>query len=115
MHADPQADALVGRRCGVAQADPRLDRNGGLDRAQGAAEFDQCPIPGELDDTPASTRHLGIEQLAADGLERPERGLLVARHQTAVADHVGSEDGGEATVHDSAYRSFDRTTLAHCT
>ncbi len=42
---------------------------------------------------------LGLDKFSAKCLERRERASLVGSHEAAIADNVGSEDGGQLAFH----------------
>src|SRR5262245_47730337 len=57
------------------------------------------PISGVLDNPPAVLSDLGIDQGAQVILELGVRALFVQTGQAAVASHIGSQDGGKASLY----------------
>ncbi len=75
-----------------------LKRDGALDGVDGAGEVHEDPIAHQLDDTAMVRGDDRLKDFLAAGLERGEGAGLVHLHETAVADHVGSQDRGEAAL-----------------
>ncbi len=92
MDADAELDAAIFRHSGAAfgHAGLHLDRAAhGVDHA---AKFDQEPIAGALDDTPAMGGYCWIDEITAQPPEPRQGALLVGAGEPAVADDVGDQD-----------------------
>ena len=74
-----------------------LDR--AAQRIDDAGELDQQAVAHCLDQPTAIGGDLRLEDLLQVGLEAGARALLVDLAQTAIADDIGDQDGGEATLH----------------
>src|SRR5207247_4798418 len=81
---DPELDAAVGRIDGVALRHRLLHRDGAAHRVDDAAELDQHPVAGGLDDATLVLGDAGIDQLIAVSLKTRERAFLVLTDQPAV-------------------------------
>src|SRR5262245_50732846 len=98
IDADAQADALVlgNRRFALRHALLRGDGAGhGIDDA---AELAQRSIAHELDDAATVLGDQRLDEALAVLLQTLERARLVALDQPRIADHVGRQNGSEATV-----------------
>ena len=98
INPDAEGDApVLGRLC-VAVGHRALDLDGASDRIDDAREFDERPIASQLHGAAAVLFHLGVDELAAMGLQAGERPLLVRAHQARIARHIGGENGGQPAV-----------------
>ena len=98
VDADAEVDALVGGDIGVALGHPALHRDGAAHRIDHAGEFDQHAVAGRLDDPPAMVSDRGIDQLAAQCLQRSQRAFLVHPDQPRIARDIGGKDRGETAL-----------------
>src|SRR5260370_40597248 len=64
-----------------------------------ARKFDENAVSGGLDDAPTVLRNLRVHQFATAGLEACESAFLVSAHESAVASHIGGQDGGDLAFH----------------
>ena len=104
------------RHAGVAQRHLALHLDRAAHRVDDAGELDQQAVAGGLDDAAAMLGDLGVDQFAAERLQRRERAFLVRAHQPRVAGDIGRQDRRQPPldplsprVHDgdaSAIRSF---------
>jgi len=95
IDANPERNAIAGGLVCVSRRHCTLN----VDRAaQGgirAAEFDQHPIAGGLDDAPAVFVDLGVEQGCANLAQARYRPRVVVLHVPAESDDIGNENGDE--------------------
>jgi hypothetical protein len=61
-------------------------------RIDDAGELDEQPVAGGLDDAPLVVGDAGIDQLAAQRLERGQRALLVLPDQPRIAGDIGGQN-----------------------
>ena len=83
---------VVRRRHALLQ----FDRAG--DRVDRTGELDQHAVAHDLDDAAVMLGDQRIQDALTPLLQRRQRARLVLLHQSAVADHVGGKDGGEAAL-----------------
>ncbi len=95
MDADAEFDAAVDGHAGVALDHAVLHLDGAAHRVDHAAELDQSPVAGPLDDATVVDGDGRVDQVAAQSPQPRERALLVRAGKPAVADHVGGEDRGK--------------------
>jgi hypothetical protein len=95
MNADAELDALVRRDAGIAvdQAILHLDR--AAHRVDHAAELDDEPVAGALDDAAVMHGDRRVGEVAAQKAQTRKYALLVGAGETAEADDIGGEDGGD--------------------
>ena len=84
---DSEDDSLV-----VTSGHRVLDRDGATDGVDDAGELGQEPIAHRLNDAAAVLGDRGVDHLGAARLEARQRPRLVGADESAVADHVGTED-----------------------
>ncbi len=60
-----------------------------------ARKLDKDAVSGGLDDAPTVLRNLRVHQFATAGLQACESAFLVSSHESAIASHIGGQDGGE--------------------
>ncbi len=95
VDADPVIDALLRRQAGVALGHADLDFDCAAHGVDHAAELDEDPVAGALDDAAAVHRDRRIDEVAP---KRPQPGqspFLVGLGEPAVPRHVGGEDRRE--------------------
>ena len=89
VDSDAKFDAALRRKVGVASDHRVLHFVRAADRVHDAAELDDRPVPGALDD-PAVMRGDGrVDQVGAQFAEPRKRALFVGAGQPAIADDVG--------------------------
>ena len=99
VHADAKPDSpIVGMLCVVLGHLP-LDGRGTLYGIDDAGELDQRAIAHELDDAAMEFFYCRIDQFSAARLEPRQCADLIVPHEAAVADHVGSKNGGQPSFH----------------
>jgi hypothetical protein len=69
--------------------------DGEAHRVHDTGELHQRAVAHQLDHPAMMLGRLGLDQLSAKGLEGREGTRLIGRHQAAVADDIGGEDGGK--------------------
>ena len=108
VDADPELEPPVLGQLAISGCQLLLD----LDRAScgfdGTRELGQHAVPGAADDPAVAAGDQRVHLLPIR-IQGAERSFLISRHQTAVALHVGTEDGRELTL--DAKRS---SRLLHC-
>jgi hypothetical protein len=75
-----------------------LKRHGAAYCLDGAGELDQDPISHDLDNSAVVLGYQWLKDFRAAGLQHSERASFVSLHHSAVTNHIGGQDGGEATV-----------------
>ena len=89
---NPQLDLVAFGHVFITSCECALD----LDRALGgihrARKLDQHAVASGLDDATLVLGHAGIEDLFAERLELRQGFRFVLTHESAVADHIGSQD-----------------------
>ena len=68
-----------------------------LDGIDDASELNQKPVARRLDDAADMLGNMRFDDFFAVGLELGKRSRLISAHQTAIADDICAEDGGEST------------------
>ena len=108
VDADPELEPPVLGQLAISGCQLLLD----LDRASrgfdGTRELGQHAVPGGADDPAVAAGDQRVHLLPVR-VQGAERAFLVGRHETAVALHVGTEDGRELTL--DARRG---SRLLHC-
>jgi hypothetical protein len=84
--------ARIGRRHGLLHGDRALD---GIDDA---GKLDQGAVAHQLDDAPAVRGDLRLDQALPKRPQRRQRAGLVRRHEPAIPDHVGGQNGCEPSL-----------------
>src|SRR6266446_6379691 len=64
----------------------------------GAGKLYQHAIPHQLDDAAMMFGNCWLKNLSTPGFERSQGAGLVMLHEAAVADYVGGQNGGKATL-----------------
>jgi len=90
---------MVRRHVRIAILHRALDLDRALDSFDHAREFDEEAIANCLDDAALVLGDLRVDELSSMRLERRQGPRLVATHQSATADDVGGDDGGEHSGH----------------
>jgi hypothetical protein len=98
VDADTQADALGLGDLLLPLGHAALDRDRSGDGVDGAGELAEDAVAHELDDTPTVLGDERLDQLLAVSLEAVEGALLIALHETRVADHICRQNSGEPAV-----------------
>jgi hypothetical protein len=65
----------------------------------GAGKFGQVSVAHALEDPPVMLCDSRFDDLRLTGLEGSQRPSLVLAHEARIADHIGSEYGGESAFH----------------
>jgi hypothetical protein len=97
VHADPHVNAALMFHTVVALCHRPLQDDGAFDRVDYAAKFGQKAVAHQLEDAATVSRDCWLEELFAVGAESLECVRLVLLHETAVADYVRGQYGGEVT------------------
>ena len=84
---------------GIPPAHSTLNISGAGNGIHHAWEFDQHPIPGQLDNASLVLRYFRVNQFRAQRFKCSQRGRLVLAHEPAVSDYIGGKNGGEAALH----------------
>ena len=82
------------REISVPHLDDALDLDRCAHRVQRRRELRQQAVPSGVHHAPPVLAHQHRDRLAVVA-ERPDGGRLILRHEAAVADHVGRQDGGQ--------------------
>jgi hypothetical protein len=98
IDADAEADALDLRYLRLALRNAALGRDGTGDRIDDAAELAEHAVAHQLDYAALVLCNQRLNDGLAVMLEPLERSRLVALDQARIADDIGRENGGEATV-----------------
>src|SRR5207237_4915903 len=67
-----------------------------------AGKFGQNAVAGEFNDATVVLRDPRVDYFAANLLQLRERAGFICPHEAAVTDHVGCENRGQATFHESS-------------
>jgi hypothetical protein len=110
---DPHAefDAAIWRDIGVSLADLTLHFHGATHRIDDTGKLKEQAIASGFDYAAAVLLNFGIGHLPPKRLQPPERSFLVGTHQSAVARHIGSENGGQPAF--DAFRGQSGTPQPH--
>ena len=95
MNSDPKLDAAVIGHAGIALDHRVLHLDGATHSVDHAAELDERPVAGTLDDTPVVDCDRWVDQIAAHRAQPGERAVFVGAGKTAEPDHVGGKNCGE--------------------
>ena len=88
MNADAENDAPVLRQAGVALDHAALHLDRAANGVDHAAELDDDPVAGPLNDAAVMHCDRRVDQIAAQRAKPRENTLLVDAGESAVADHV---------------------------
>jgi hypothetical protein len=88
MNADAKFDALVGRDARVALDHGVLHFECAAHRIDYAAELDDAPVAGALDDAAMVHGDCGIYQIAAQRAQSRQSSIFVRAREPAIADHI---------------------------
>jgi hypothetical protein len=83
----------------VAGRVPALHRDRARDGFHGAREFHEHAVTRRLDDATAPGGDFRVDQFLAAGLQCSKRADFIGTHQSAVADDVGCQNGGEPALY----------------
>ena len=89
MNPDAEFDSAVLRHARVALDHRVLQLDRASDRIDDAAEFNDAPVTGALDDAAVMDGDRGVDQIAAETAEAREGSVLVGAGKPAVPDDVG--------------------------
>ncbi len=92
MNADAKIDAFVRGHARVALDHGVLHFDCAAHRVDHAAELDDAPVAGALDDTSVVNGDSRIDQVATQRPEPRQNAILVRSREPAVADNIGDED-----------------------
>jgi hypothetical protein len=92
VNADAKVDALLGRDASVALDHGGLDFDRAAHRVDHAAELDDDPVAGALDDAPVMGSDGGFDQIAAQTPEPRQGAILVRSREPAVADDIRDQN-----------------------
>ena len=98
IDADPELDPLLMRNVGIALCHAALQLERAADGIDRIAELGQQSVSGILDDAAAILGDFRIDQADEVLLEARVRALLVEVRQTAIACHIGGQDGGQSSL-----------------
>ncbi len=89
-----------------------MSEDGVTDRVEGRRKLGQEIVTGSVHDAAPvlSDAHRDLFAIVREG---PDRGGLVARHESAVADHVRTEDRGELAFDGVSHRVSSPRELAY--
>ena len=94
VNPDAEFDSAVLRHAGVALDHRVLQLDRASDRIDDAAEFNDAPVTGALDDAAVMDGDRGVDQIAAKGSEPREDAVFIRAGKPAVPDDVGHQDRG---------------------
>ena len=103
MDADAEPHRLADGAVLVLCCDRRLDRDGALDRVDGAGEIGDHAVPGGVEDPATVRSNQAIDDHPAS-LEPTPRADLVQLHQAAVLGNVGGKDHRQLSFDYLAFR-----------
>ena len=83
---------------GIALLDVTLDFDGAPHRLNRTGELCYHAVAGAAEHAATMVRNQPIDYLAV-GVQGRERRFLIRLHETRVGHHIGSEYGGEASLH----------------
>ena len=109
IYAKAKLNSLCFRRALIVASRSPLDRGGALDGVYYACELDQRAVTHELDDAAMELFYSRINQFPTAGLQSRQRAYLILAHKAAVANHIGSQDCGKASLHPRILRLPHRT------
>jgi hypothetical protein len=120
VDADAELDAVFGRHARVMPGHLALHLDGAAQCIDHAAELDEQPVAGGLDETTLVLGDFRVDHLAAQGLEAAERSLLVGLDQPRIAGDIGGKDRRETAVdaswpgglHDASSVAVDPTRMS---
>src|SRR6516165_2321691 len=85
-------DAPALRQSGIARQQDLLHCQCAANCIDDAAELDESPVAGILDDPAAMLADFRLDDLAPTGYEAPMGAFLVGGHQPRISDDIGSEN-----------------------
>ena len=94
VNPDAEFDSPILRHAGVALDHRVLQLDRASDRIDDAAEFNDAPVTGALDDAAVMDGDRGVDQIAAKSPEPREDAVFVRAGKPAVPDDVGHQDRG---------------------
>ena len=97
VHSDAKKHPPVLGQTLVPHPEDALDLHSALNRIEGIRELRQHVVAGRIDYAAVVVRDEADDEVPV-GRERLDRSLLVVRHETRVAHHIGGEDGGQAAL-----------------
>jgi hypothetical protein len=99
VDADSELDALVLHDVRIPLGHPTLDLHGTTKRLHDTRELHEEAVSGGLYDPTTVLGDFWIHERVAMDLELGQRALLVGRHETTVANDVGSQDCCKPTLY----------------
>jgi hypothetical protein len=105
VYANAKFDSLVNAYPRVPLAHAALHFNGASYRVNHGRELDEHAVSGVLDDMAPMFFDFRIDQRLQMPLQLGVRAFLVHAHETAIAGHVCSENGGEPSLQALATQS----------
>ena len=110
IDTDAENNALVLRYVGIAGDHAALDHDRAGDRIDHTCVFDENSISGRLYDTAMMASDSWVGQFSTDCLQRTQSADLVHAHKTAVANHIGRENGSEPSLSERLFWHVDRAS-----
>src|SRR5262249_33823082 len=98
IDADPELNALLRRRVGIACDHGVLNVDGTAQRIHHTCKLHKYAIAGGLHDSAAVLPDLRIEKLAPMRIQTAKSILLICAHQPAVPGDIGGHDSGKAAL-----------------
>ena len=95
MNADPEFNTAILRDACVALDHRVLHLDGAAHRVYDAAEFDERPIAGALDDATVMNGDRRVDEIASQRPQASQGTILVCAGQPAEANHIGGKDRDE--------------------
>ena len=95
MNADAKLDATIFRYACIAFDHGVLHLDGAAHRVDDAAELDERPIAGALDDATVMHGDRRVDEIASQRPQASQGTILVRAGQPAEANHIGGKDRGE--------------------
>jgi hypothetical protein len=86
---------LVARPSGEVQALIAASRPAAAAASTRSMKNGSSSLNGGLDDAPAVLGNLRVHQFATAGLQACESAFLISSQESAIASHIGGQDGGE--------------------
>jgi hypothetical protein len=95
MYADAKFDPPFRRQARVALDHAVLDFDGTAHRVDHAAELDDRPVAGALDDAAMMSGGGGVDEIAAQPPKTRKRPVLIGARKARVANDIRNQDRGE--------------------